>query len=194
MPSSGRRDSRSMNQAPCASISTAATAPSCVCRPWSPRRDGTGYVVEVPLDADNDADLVLGSPLSGIDAVGLVLSNASVSEDDVNWSLTLTIDETGTSAVGPPIALAPPDVVPNPFNPATTIRFDLPTAGFVTVDVLDLRGRPLRRLLAADRPAGPGAVRWDGRDTAGRAVASGTYFARVRRDGRAAVRAMSLVR
>jgi flagellar hook assembly protein FlgD len=50
----------------------------------------------------------------------------------------------------------------------------------VTVDILDVRGARVRRVLDEARPAGPSAASWDGRDQAGRAVVSGVYFVVVR--------------
>ncbi|MCB1184939.1 hypothetical protein KDM41_16045 [bacterium] len=96
-----------------------------------------------------------------------------------------------TAAAGRPV-LAPN--VPNPFNPATTVRFELAVAGAVTLDVHDVSGRRVRRLIAADLGAGPHAVVWRGRDDAGRDVASGTYFVRLRQGEATDVRALTLVR
>jgi hypothetical protein len=69
--------------------------------------------------------------------------------------------------------------VPNPFVPATTIRFTLPAASRAALDIYDARGRLVRRLLDGARSAGTHAVRWDGTDDQGREVASGVYFYRL---------------
>ncbi len=69
--------------------------------------------------------------------------------------------------------------VPNPFNPSTTIRFSLAARGRATVAVFDAGGRWVRTLLDEDRAAGDHALQWDGRDAAGRPVASGVYFCRL---------------
>ena len=68
---------------------------------------------------------------------------------------------------------------PNPFNPVTEIKFSLPAAGRARLAVYDAQGRLLRELLAGTQPAGPGSVTWDGRDAAGRPVASGVYLYRL---------------
>lgn len=80
---------------------------------------------------------------------------------------------------------APPDArprlgpcVPNPFNPRAEIRYLLAVDGHVQITVHDLRGRQVCELVAAERPAGPHAAVWDGRDAAGRDVASGVYYVR----------------
>ncbi|HMB68153.1 MAG TPA: T9SS type A sorting domain-containing protein, partial [bacterium] len=77
------------------------------------------------------------------------------------------------------IVLAPP--VPNPFRSGTQLKFALPEAGPVHLDVIDVRGRLVVRVLNGERrPAGPQAVAWEGRDASGSSVASGVYFLRLR--------------
>jgi hypothetical protein len=68
---------------------------------------------------------------------------------------------------------------PNPFNPQTTIKFSLPEAQDVRLEVFDIRGRRVRVLVDESLAAGSHSVIWDGRDGHGRAMASGTYFYRV---------------
>jgi hypothetical protein len=72
---------------------------------------------------------------------------------------------------------------PNPFsdngtfgNPETTIKFDLPEAGDVEMNVVDVTGRQVRQLLVAQKPAGSHRVVWNGQDDRGRPVESGVYF------------------
>jgi hypothetical protein len=69
---------------------------------------------------------------------------------------------------------------PNPFNPATVIRYDLAEAGPVRLRIFDGQGR-LIRLLVAEPSAQPGRheVRWDGLDDAGRRTAAGVYLYRL---------------
>ncbi|MFP4681126.1 MAG: autotransporter-associated beta strand repeat-containing protein [Chitinispirillaceae bacterium] len=70
---------------------------------------------------------------------------------------------------------------PNPFRTMTTIRFELPVKTRVRLDIYDLKGRLIRRVVRSDRVFKPGShkVLWDGRDERGRAVASGHYFYRI---------------
>jgi len=72
---------------------------------------------------------------------------------------------------------------PNPFNPRTTLRFDLAASGRARVAIFDLRGRRVALLLDAELGAGEHELVWDGKDDAGRTVASGTYLARLVRPG-----------
>jgi len=69
--------------------------------------------------------------------------------------------------------------VPNPFNPRTEIRFDLPEAQSVRLSVYDLGGRVVRQLVARTLPAGRHDVAWSGDDDKGRRVPSGVYFYRI---------------
>ena len=84
--------------------------------------------------------------------------------------------------------------VPNPFNPQTTVHFNLPATQGVRLNVYDVQGRLVRSLLDEVRSAGANQVNWDGRDHAGRGAASGTYFARLESGGMTSVEAMVLVR
>jgi hypothetical protein len=72
---------------------------------------------------------------------------------------------------------------PNPFNPSTQVRFEVPgTAGALVPAVLrvyDLSGRLVRTLVAEPVTPGTHSVTWNGQDDSGARVASGVYFARL---------------
>ena len=69
---------------------------------------------------------------------------------------------------------------PNPFNPSTTIRYGVPEASVVTLVVYDILGRQVALLeRGQEQEAGYHAMIWDGRDDAGKQVASGVYFVRM---------------
>ncbi|MGH7494358.1 MAG: type IX secretion system sortase PorU [bacterium] len=71
---------------------------------------------------------------------------------------------------------------PNPFNPATRIRFDLPRNTRADVQIFDLLGRKVRTLMDEFRAAGSHQIVWDGHDDDGRTIASGVYLMRMRAD------------
>lgn len=83
---------------------------------------------------------------------------------------------------------------PNPFNPRTTVRFEVPREGRVQIEVVDLRGRIVAHLQDETLFPGVHSVDWNGRDHRGSGVASGTYFVRMRAQGFGAVRKVSLVK
>ena len=65
---------------------------------------------------------------------------------------------------------------PNPFNPETVIPFSLAAPGRVAVRIYDVRGRLVRTVLDAVKPAGIHAARWNGATESGERAASGIYF------------------
>ncbi len=71
---------------------------------------------------------------------------------------------------------------PNPFNPRTTIRFQLPTADRVLLGIYDVRGRLIKSLISGSLPAGQHGMTWNGLDALGRPAASGVYFCRLTTD------------
>jgi len=83
---------------------------------------------------------------------------------------------------------------PNPANPQVTLTFVVPRAGHVVLDIVDVRGGHVRRLVADEMVAGPHALAWDGRDDRGRSAAAGTYLARLVLPGVTATRKIVIVR
>lgn len=93
-------------------------------------------------------------------------------------------------ADGPVLATRLLPVEPNPFGTSATVRFELRDTGPAKLTVYDVTGRRVRALAHGVRPAGRHAVTWDGRDEAGRRVASGTYFVRLEAGGKGFHRAV----
>jgi hypothetical protein len=105
-----------------------------------------------------------------------VKSNASNTPTTINVSLD------GVTAVGPPAfnAYDIVSVVPNPFNPQTSIHYSLPRELAVTAEIYAIDGSRVLTLLSGEpRPAGENEVRWDGRNAGGQRVASGVYLFRL---------------
>ena len=85
--------------------------------------------------------------------------------------------------------------VPNPFNPRTIIRYELPEARTVFLRVYDLTGRLVRTLVDDELvPAGRHEAVWNGKDANGRDCPSGVYFSRLEAGDQAAHNRMMLVR
>ncbi|MBK7048327.1 MAG: hypothetical protein IPH48_17870 [bacterium] len=83
---------------------------------------------------------------------------------------------------------------PNPFNPLTTIEFDLSALGSTRLDVYDLHGRLVRTLLNEQLEAGHHEVRWDGIDAQGRRMASGVYLYKMEAGPYCETRRMTLLK
>ena len=85
--------------------------------------------------------------------------------------------------------------VPNPFNPRTTISYDLPAAAQVSLKIYDLAGRRVKVLQegVSEKP-GRHDITWDGRDDSGRRVPAGVYLFRLEAGGYSETRRMVLVK
>ena len=87
-----------------------------------------------------------------------------------------------TAVEDDPTAGAPPlpsklfQNAPNPFNPATSIRYSLTNAGWATIRVYSVGGALVRTLVDKHHAAGVYTVRWDGKDDSARRLPSGVYF------------------
>ncbi len=69
---------------------------------------------------------------------------------------------------------------PNPFNPGTTIQFDLPTSGNVILEIFDISGSIVNTLFAGFLTEGTHKFHWKGVNSAGVQLPSGTYYYRIR--------------
>ena len=69
---------------------------------------------------------------------------------------------------------------PNPFNPKTTISYNLPSESFVNLEIYNLKGQLVKKLVGESQPSGIHKVVWNGCDQQGREVASGFYFYRLK--------------
>ncbi|MBD3236411.1 MAG: T9SS type A sorting domain-containing protein [Candidatus Eisenbacteria bacterium] len=83
---------------------------------------------------------------------------------------------------------------PNPFGSETMIEYALSENDQVELQILDVSGRAVRTLLAAEQPMGQYRVIWDGRNDAGLEMPAGTYYYRVRIGEQEGSRGMVMVR
>ncbi len=114
-------------------------------------------------DRDNDGDL----DLSGLDEI-----------DD--WIYLYDNDVPVTAVTtAPRAALLSLENSPNPFNPATEIRFELTRTADATLAIFDASGAHVVTLRRGALPAGAHRVRWNGADARGERVGSGVYFCRL---------------
>lgn len=94
----------------------------------------------------------------------------------------LRIDTDGTN-ISKPHDFALGQNFPNPFNPSTTITFELLKDAKITISVYDVRGRLIRTLLDQQMNPGSSTISWDGKDNAGNSVQGGVYFYVLQTDG-----------
>lgn len=92
---------------------------------------------------------------------------------------TLTFTFTGVGVEDPvPLVTKLHGNYPNPFNPETTLHFSLAEPAFVTIDIFNVKGARVRRLVEAELNSGNHFRIWDGCDDAGQPQGSGLYFYR----------------
>jgi hypothetical protein len=102
-------------------------------------------------------------------------------------SRALVLDAPGGSSF--PAQFALQQNFPNPFNPATTIRYVIPAAGRVRLDVFNVIGQLVATLVDGRQDAGTYRAQFDARG-----VASGVYFYRLTWEGSVAVQKMVLLK
>ena len=83
---------------------------------------------------------------------------------------------------------------PNPFNPATTISFELNQAQMVSVSIYNIKGQLVRELADDLLESGNHKILWDGKDDNRKPVASGTYFYRVKTETGETIKKMLLLK
>jgi hypothetical protein len=129
--------------------------------------------------------------------------NANLSSDvdltlahfsDLGWVLVPTgigddrVPDTGV----PGVALLPN--YPNPFNPSTTIRYEVAESQPIQLAIYDVQGRLVRSLVNRVEPSGVRQVTWQGRGRDGNAVSSGIYFVRLTGEGQTVTRKIVLIK
>ena len=68
---------------------------------------------------------------------------------------------------------------PNPFNPVTTLRYQLPEDAMVNITIYDMMGRQVRTLVSSQQSTGYKSVQWNGTNDAGSPVSAGLYLYRI---------------
>jgi hypothetical protein len=106
----------------------------------------------------------------------------------------------GSASAEVPLDVVPRELglnqnVPNPFNPTTTVAYDVPSGGTdITIEIFDVAGRRVRTLVNRFEDEGRHQVTWNGRDNSGRQLPPGVYFCKLSGDGLDSVREMVLLK
>lgn len=139
---------------------------------WALRFDGAGLPERFELVSDAPNLLTFGA--------GPTNELYVASSDGYLYRLSRTVTAVGTPA--PPRAGRLVGNFPNPFNPSTTIRYELAAEGRVRIEILSVDGRRVHTMDEGNRVAGAHDAAWRGESGGGRA-ASGVYFYRLIVDG-----------
>jgi parallel beta-helix repeat protein len=157
----------------------------------SPACDGSGngegenYLgsTQVTTDAFGDVDFtVTTQPFTDVEYLSATATDTSGSTSEFSPCFLAS----PASAVGdqPVTRAALYPAAPNPFNPFTVIRYDVPGAGAdVTIVVYDVTGRRVATLVDGYQSGGRKLVTWNGRNNHGNRVATGLYFYRMTAPG-----------
>ncbi|MFC1726444.1 fibronectin type III domain-containing protein [candidate division KSB1 bacterium] len=134
----------------------------------------TGSAVEYELETNLENDQKYWWKVKAFD--GIFKSDWSeVFTFTVDTSVTVGIEEETTV----PVVFKLYNNYPNPFNPYTTIKFDLPSYSGVTLKVYNILGQEIKTLVSEKMTAGSYKIIWNGRNNYGMQVSSGVYFYRI---------------
>ena len=121
--------------------------------------------LNIPIQFDGDDYQVSKVSLKGITIVG------------ADGSVIRSIDRTNSSEIKAiPVRFALQQNFPNPFNPSTEIRFDLPENDNVILEVYNMMGQKIKTLASGNMSPGYHSIIWNGTNDAGAKVATGMYF------------------
>lgn len=180
-------------------------------RPTGLRQYGTALVWEPSTASDFSEFRVYGTTTNHLDDSAVLLTNTTERTLDVlghgfrNYLVT-AVDIHANESSAAVLDLAAGAFTPaserpilkqnspNPFNPRTTIKYDLPDAGRVRVAVFDVAGHMIRILVDEGKVQGAHETSWNGRDAYGKEAGSGTYFVRLEFGGRVETVRMGLLR
>ena len=83
---------------------------------------------------------------------------------------------------------------PNPFNPVTTLRYDLPEDALVNITIYDIMGRIVRTLINSQQNAGFKSIQWNATNDAGSPLSAGLYLYKIQADNFVQTRKMVLLK
>ena len=159
--------------------------------PWFRYQDGTQWYqgwYDDPQSMGHKYQLVLDRKLRGVGMWALGMDAGNHDIWDVVAQFFGGISGVDATPVNPERVTLRPNF-PNPFNPATTIEYAMPHAGFVSLKVFDLIGQEVAWLVHEEQQAGNHRVMFD---AAG--LPTGTYFAVLRADGHRLTQKMAFVK
>jgi predicted glutamine amidotransferase len=120
--------------------------------------------------------------------------NISLVAGEIGFMIaTLDIDPKKILRDSPSIVIAS-NVYPNPFNPTTTLSFNLSERSAVTIDIYNIRGQHVKRLFDGNLFSGNHFIKWNGTNTENNPVSSGVYFYRINADRHSATGKMVLMK
>ena len=124
-------------------------------------------IITLPFTALNSKDVSTLVEFDNVIVAGFNGTDLEASFDNLSVDMYETL----------PTATSLSKNYPNPFNPSTTIDYDIAKSGHVSIVIYDLNGAEVKTLVNEFKSAASGYnVTWDGRNNSGQSVASGQYF------------------
>ncbi|MCX6833851.1 MAG: T9SS type A sorting domain-containing protein [candidate division Zixibacteria bacterium] len=139
----------------------------------------TGWTRILIYSTDAGVALTSGDFVSIPGALGIVSIEAATFDGRAVTEIISDVTGVGDEPGNLPLEFALHANYPNPFNPTTTIRYDLPEQADVRIAVYNVVGQVVRTLVNRPVSAGQYETVWDGRDDSGRQVSSGVYLYRM---------------
>ena len=143
---------------------------------------GSGEILEVSYNVNSNTGFS-GDVITWISEVSSADAGLnSIPSSGIGFAIldaNLSVDE----EIEIPVKFALHPAFPNPFNPMTNIRYDLPQASYVDLRIFDLTGREVRTLARGFDHAGAKSVVWNAKDNNGRSVSAGVYIYRLETAG-----------
>jgi hypothetical protein len=96
--------------------------------------------------------------------------------DDIYWEGGGTVKVIDDNDLGFPIKYILKDNYPNPFNPTTTLHYDLPEDAMVNITIYDMLGKKVKTLISQAQDAGYQSMLWDATNDYGKPVSAGIYL------------------
>jgi len=154
---------------------------------WS-KYNQTGWMYQGNTTQTNweDFNFLIGGPIAT--AYYKVVAQDLTNQNSGYSNTASVIGAPGMAKPGQPITESseePPtsfhiyENYPNPFNPSTSIRYELPVQSDVSLVVHDVTGKVVKTIAAESQVAGRYEIQWHGQDDSGKMVATGMYFARI---------------
>ena len=108
-----------------------------------------------------------------------IVINANIASGGaVYWedSFALTMEALNISQDNIPARYSLGEAFPNPFNPATTISYEIPNSEFVSIDIYNLMGRHIKSLVNMNQNPGYKTIEWNATNNSNQPVSAGMYI------------------
>ena len=156
---------------------------------------GSGrYIVAAFMDVNGDSMFNLNEPVGFTEQLLKVYPNSVTENVDIyltkNLSTGIPIE---TEALNPKEFALQPNY-PNPFNPSTTLSYDVPQTSHVTINIYNLLGKKIVTLLDEEVQAGTYQLIWETKNIMGQELSSGVYICRMQSNDFIKSRKMMLIR